>query len=135
MKVLIGGAALVELGSSRRTSDTDYLVNDITTKEMFIFDTENNIDYINANGHKFFSEIFEIEKENEVASPQSLLELKAFSFVQHLKNMNWKKVADCEFDMAFLVREYNCVMPTIVKKYVQENEYNEIVKEISQIRK
>ena len=84
MKVLIGGKALVELGSSRSTNDVDYLVNDKSTTEMFVFDTENNTDYINANGHKFFSEIFEIEKCNEIATPQSLLELKAFSFVQHL---------------------------------------------------
>jgi hypothetical protein len=49
--------------------------------------------------------------------------------------MNWKKVADCEFDMAFLVREYNCTMPTIVKKYVSSVEYAEIEKEIKSIRK
>ena len=81
MKILIGGAALVQLGSSRSTLDTDYLVNDTTSSAPFMKDEANNVDYINANGHPFFAEIFKIEEGNEVASPQSLLELKAFSLV------------------------------------------------------
>ena len=35
-KILIGGRALVALGSSRNTLDIDYLVNDPETKEAFI---------------------------------------------------------------------------------------------------
>lgn len=134
-KILIGGRALVAIGSSRNTQDTDYLINDVTSKDPFIHDLENNIDYINANGHKFFAEIFKLEEGNQIASPQSLLELKAFSFVQHCKNMNWKKVADCEFDISFLVREFNLSGVSIVKKYVTPGEYQEIEKEINSVRK
>jgi hypothetical protein len=83
-KLMIGGAALVKLGSSRSTQDVDYLVCDKSTDDNFIHDKEKNIDYINANGHPFFEEIWQAEKNNigEIASPQSLLELKAFAFVQ-----------------------------------------------------
>ena len=35
-RILVGGQALKNLGSDRYTNDTDYLVNDITTKEAFI---------------------------------------------------------------------------------------------------
>ena len=101
-QILIGGRALVELGSSRSTSDTDYLVC-VNSKEAFIRDSENNIDYLNANGNDFFRAIFEVEKDNKIASPQSLLELKVYAFVQHCQNFNWQKVDDCEYDIRFLV--------------------------------
>lgn len=102
-KILIGGQALRNLGSSRHTEDVDYLVNDIATDAMFVFDLDAKTDYINANGHKFFMEIFNIEKENKVATPQSLLELKAFSFAQHCLNFNFAKADCCEFDIKYLV--------------------------------
>ncbi len=35
-KILIGGAALVKLGSSRSTDDTDYLIFDGNSTEHFI---------------------------------------------------------------------------------------------------
>ena len=105
MKTLIGGQALRNLGSDRYTNDIDYLVNDTTTTKPFI--TSENIDLINANGNKFFKAIWNIEKGNEVATPQSLLELKAFAFVQHCQNFNWAKVDSCEYDMKFLVRKFN----------------------------
>lgn len=134
-RILIGGRALVALGSSRSTNDTDYLVNDFDSSEAFIFDREANIDYCNANGNDFFNEIFRIEKGNQIASPQSLLELKSYSFVMHCKHMNWAKVADCEYDMSFLVREFDLEGVSIVKKYVSEGEFAEIEKEIKSVRK
>ena len=130
-KTLIGGSALVKLGSSRSTNDTDYLINDINSKEAFICDEKNNIDYLNANGNKFFKEIFEIEKGNEIASPQSLLELKAYAFVQHCQNFNWAKVNDCEFDMKFLSIKFNLKSVKIVNKYVSAGELAEIKKIIT----
>lgn len=131
-KLLIGGQALLELGSSRGTADTDYLVNDTTTTEMFIKDEAANVDYINANGHKFFSEVWGMEEGNEgaVASPLALIELKAFSFVQHCLNMNWKKADEAEFDMKFLVRTFG-VKPSIAKKYVTAGEWSEVEKVIN----
>ena len=134
-KILIGGQALRELGSSRYTNDVDYLIFDASSNQMFIKDEANNTDYLNAAASSFFNEIYKIEKNNTIATAQSLLELKAYSWIQHLTNGNWKKAADCEFDMAFLVREKGAKMPTIVKKYVSASEFAEIEKEIKQIKK
>jgi hypothetical protein len=133
-KLLIGGQALRELGSSRFTDDIDYLVDDKSSKKPFI--VGNEVDLINANGHKFFREVWNLEKNNntEIASPKALLELKAFSFVQHCQNRNFKKADDAEFDIKFLVRTFNLDEPKIVKKYISEGEYSEI-KKILDIRK
>lgn len=131
-KTLIGGKALNILGSDRYTVDTDYLINDTTSTEMFI--KEPGIDYCNANGHTFFHEIFAIEEGNEIASPASLLELKAFAFVQHCQNFNFGKADACEYDMRFLVRKFNLSAPSIVRRYVSTGEYSEIQKAIT-IRK
>jgi hypothetical protein len=127
-KLLIGGQALRQLGSTRHTNDFDYLVNDTSTTNAFI--TSEEVDYINANGHKFFNEIWKMEQNNttEVATPQALLELKAFSLVQHCQNMNFRKADESEFDMKFLMRKFNLKLPTIVKKFVSAGEYSEIVK-------
>ena len=132
MKILIGGQALKELGSDRYTNDIDYLINDLNTKSAFI--TSKEVDYLNANGNKFFKEIFNIEKENKIASPQSLLELKAYAFVQHCQNYNWKKVDSSEYDIKFLVRTFNLKSAKIVKKYVSEGEFSEIEKIIKSVK-
>ena len=125
MKTLIGGQALRHYGHDRYTNDTDYLVNDKSTTQAFI--TSEEIDYINANGNKLFAEIFEIEKGNDVATPQSLFELKAYSFVQHCQNFNFAKADACEYDMKFLAREFGC-KPVIVKKYITAGELSEVIK-------
>jgi hypothetical protein len=131
-KYIIGGAALRALGSSRSTEDVDYLVNNQQSTETFYFDKDNNIDYINANGHKFFSEVWAMEAENtsETASPQALLELKAFAFVQHCQNFKWQKADDCEFDIKFLVRTFNLTGVKIANKYMTAGELSEVNKVI-----
>lgn len=131
-KILIGGQALVELGSSRSTSDVDYLVNDTTTKDAFIISEK--VDLLNANGNAFFAEIFNKEKGNTIACPQSLLELKAYAFVQHCQNFNWQKVDDCEYDMKFLCRKFNLISVNIVSRYVTEGELFEINKIINSVK-
>ncbi len=85
IKILVGGRAMNFHGSVRITDDTDYLINDPDSKEMFFFDQENNIDYLNANGDKFFAKIYKIENQgvDKVVSPASLLELKSRAFVDH----------------------------------------------------
>lgn len=132
MKTLIGGQALRNLGSDRHTNDVDYLINDVSTKEAFI--TSEKIDYLNANGNKFFNEIFQIEKENNQATPQSLFELKAYALVQHCQNMNWAKADACEYDLKFLVRNFGC-SAKIVKKYISVGELSEITKIENSVRK
>lgn len=134
---MIGGQALVKLGNNRTTEDVDYFVN-ITGSPVFSHDKVKNIDYINAaGGNKFFAEVWKMEENNngELASPQALLELKAYSLVQHCLNGFWKKADDAEFDMKFLVREFNLSGVKIVNKYVTAGELSEIEKVIKSVRK
>lgn len=133
-KLLIGGQALRQLGSDRYTDDVDYLVNNCESKAAFI--TSDKVDYINANGHKFFADVWEMEAENnsEIASPQALLELKAFSLVQHCQNFNFAKADAAEYDMKFLCRKFNLKNVSIVSKYVSTGEMSEINKVINSVR-
>ena len=131
MKILVGGQALRNLGSDRHTNDVDYLVNDLSTTAAFITGSE---DLLNANGNKFFAEIFAIENGNEQATPQSLLELKAYAFVQHCQNFNFAKADSCEYDIKFLVRNFD-VTPKIVKKYITSGELSEVIKIINSVKK
>ena len=130
-KILVGGQALRNLGSDRYTNDTDYLVNDLSTKDAFI--TSEEVDYLNANGNKLFAEIYNVEKTNSQATPQSLFELKAYAFVQHCQNFNFAKADACEYDLKFLVRNFGCE-PKLVKKYISNGELSEIVKIVNSVK-
>jgi hypothetical protein len=130
-KILVGGQALKNLGSDRNTNDVDYLINDTTSTKAFI--TSEIEDLLNANGNKLFSEIYKIEEGNEQATPQSLFDLKAYSFVQHCQNFNFIKADAAEYDMKFLVRNFNC-SPKIVKKYISRNELLEINKIVNSVK-
>lgn len=130
-KILVGGKALRNLGSDRHTEDTDYLIN-IDSKEAFLH--KDGIDYLNANGNRFFAEVYEQEKGNIQATPQGLLELKCYAFVQHCQNFNFTKADACEYDIKFLVRNFD-VYPKIVKKYISSGEFSEIVKIINSVKK
>ncbi len=130
--ILIGGQALRNLGSDRHTEDIDFLINDKSTKKVFIADA--GIDYINSANNKFFAEIYKAEKGNKQASPQALLELKAYAFVQHCQNFNFAKADACEYDIKFLVRNFD-VSPKTVRKYVSSGEFSEIAKIINSVKK
>lgn len=131
-KILIGGQALRNLGSDRYTEDIDFLINDKSSTDAFINTT--GIDYINANGNKLFKEIYNIEKGNEQATPQSLFELKVYAFVQHCQNFNFAKADSCEYDLKFLVRNFNITESRIARKYITTGEYSEIVKIIRSVK-
>ena len=142
-KILIGGTALRELGSSRYTDDTDYLIFDHSQKDMFIHDKAENVDYVNAGATagnrvamQFFREIWKMEQKNigKTASPQALLELKAFSLVQHCVNRNWQKADDADFDMKYLIRTFKLKGVKVVKKYVSSGEMFEIQRVIDSVR-
>jgi hypothetical protein len=135
-QLLIGGQALVKLGSNRTTEDTDYLVCDMSSKFAFTHDKANNVDYCNANGNKFFAEVWKMESSNngEIASAQALLELKAYSFVQHCQNRFFAKADDAEFDMKFLVRTFNLKGLKIAHKYMSEGELSEVMKVINSVK-
>lgn len=127
MKVLIGGQALVELGSSRSTNDVDYLVFNENDFKPFSFDKENNIDYMNANASNFANDIWNKEKNNKIATPQSLFELKAFAYLSHVRNFNLNKINDCIFDLNFLAINFNINSLPTLAKYATKNEINEIL--------
>lgn len=130
--ILIGGQALRNLGSDRHTEDVDFMINDSTTTETFI--AEKGVDYINAANNSFFKEIYNLEKGNKQATPQALLELKAYAFVQHCQNFNFAKADACEYDIKFLVRNFD-VSLKVVKKHISEGELSEITKIINSVRK
>lgn len=134
-KKLIGGQKLAELGSTRHTEDSDYLILD-ESEGLFTHDPENNVDYINAAKSDFFSKIWEKEIKNSDISLNSLLELKAYSFVQHCQNLNFEKADSDEFDIKFLVRKLGFdVNFNIVKKFISVGEMSEIVKIINEMKK
>lgn len=130
-KILIGGQALRNLGSDRYTNDTDYLINDKSTRDAFI--TSDAVDYLNANGNKFFAEVWEQEQGNAQASPQALFDLKAYSFVQHCQNFNFSKADAAEYDLKFLVRNFDCE-PKLVRKYISSGELSEIAKIVRSVK-
>ncbi len=131
-KILIGGHALKEYGSDRHTDDVDYLIYNKDVADAFI--TSEEVDYLNANGNEFFNEIYKIEKGNKIATPQSLLELKAYSFVQHCQNFNWSKADKTEYDIKFLVRKFGLKEIKIAKKYMTNGELSEVKKVINSVK-
>ena len=133
-KVLIGGRALVALGSDRSTDDTDYLINDKSSKNPFYNDTKANVDYCNANGLDFFKAIWKIEQNSQIASPQSLLELKAYSFIQHCQNFNFAKADQAEYDIKFLVRKFRLKGVEVLKKFARAGELAEVTKIIKSVK-
>ena len=133
LKVLIGGQALRNLGHNRHTIDVDYLIFD---KNLPLFSKEDGqeIDYINAGKNKFLSEIWEKEKNNQQASIDSLFELKAWAWINHLQNGNNKKAVDCEFDFYFLLSK-GANAPVLIKKHITPTEWSYLVQEIEYQRK
>ncbi len=135
MKKMIGGQKLKQLGSSRYTTDTDYLINAPGT-DLFTHSSTKNEDYVNAATHPFFSAIWEKEIKNQEISLNSLLELKAFSFVQHCQNFNFEKADTDEFDIKFLARTLEFKVDfSIVKKHVEPGPMSEVVKIITDMKR
>ncbi|MPM62836.1 hypothetical protein SDC9_109714 [bioreactor metagenome] len=130
-KILIGGRALVALGSSRNTLDIYYLVDVPESKEPFLH--EGGVDYCNASGLNFFRDVYKLERGNQMASPQSLLDLKAYAWVQHCLNGNFRKADEAEFDIKFLIREFGLTGLTTVKKYLSDGERAEVEKIINSV--
>ena len=131
-KKLIGGKRLRDIGSSRHTSDSDYLIFD---SERDLFSHDKTGDYVNAAKQAFFKELWNKELENNEISLNSLVELKCYSFVQHCQNFNFIKADNDEFDIKFLVRELGFnVNFNIVKKYISDGEMSEIMKIIKEMK-
>lgn len=133
-KLMIGGAALNDLGSSRATQDVDYLVH-IPGSDLFI--KEDGGDLVNAAAHPFFGAVWEMESSNigPIASPQALLELKAFALAQHCRNGFFQKADDAEYDIRWLVRHFNLSDVRLVTDHVSPGELSEIRKIIRGVKK
>lgn len=126
----------MQLGSTRHSVDTDYLVFDSGIATFSHID--GNIDLINAaGGNEFFAQIWANESGNigPLATPQSLLELKAYAFAQHCKNGFWQKADDCEYDIKFLVRNFNLSSVPVCEKHLSFGEVSEINKVIKSAKK
>ena len=134
-KLLIGGAALQALGSSRATQDVDYLVHDAASDELFI--KTGGGELVNAAAHPFFGAVWLMESGNlgPIASPQALLELKAFALVQHCRHGFWQKADDCEYDIRFLVRQFGVSEVRLVVEHIDAGEMSEVKKIIKSVRK
>jgi len=103
--VLIGGQAMIHLGLNRTTLDHDYLGLVPDNKRTFVKIPGGHI--CNASVDKFFMKIYLKEKGNEVATPQSMLELKCRSFVERWRNGHFEKANNIDVsDITFLVNEY-----------------------------
>ncbi len=135
-KILIGVATLAELESSRHTEGVDYLVYLEDTPDLFIKDHVNNINYINAAAHGFYSELWEREKDviSPVATPLTLLNSKVFAFVQHSKNGFFEKADQAEFDIKFIVRKLNVSDMTIAARYIDPDALAEVQKIIDSVK-
>jgi len=128
-KRLVGGQALRDLGSSRHTDDVDFLFFDASSADLFI--NSEKEDLVNCANHPFYNEIWEAGK----MTPQLLLEMAAFTFVQHCLNMNFDKADTKEFDIKFLVRLIGkSAKLNIVNKYISNGELNEVQKVINSVK-
>ena len=119
------------MGSTRHTDDSDYLINDANFP-MFSKDDSGN-DLLNAAKSRFFMAIWNTEKGKEMASPQALLELKAYALVQHCQNGKLQKADDCEFDIRFLARNHGAGKLKIACKHMttgQAGEINAIIEKV-----
>lgn len=130
-KVLIGGQALRELGSTRHTEDLDYLIFDENNYSAFIFNDAEKIDYMNGNGSNFAEAIWNKEKDNEIATPQSLFELKVFAFMNQIQNKNFNKINTQIHDLNFLKInfEINETCPTLAK-FHSTNTIKEVIDQL-----
>jgi hypothetical protein len=134
-KLLIGGAALQALGSSRATQDVDYLVHVPESADLFIREADGEL--VNAAAHPFFAAVWAMEEGNigPIASPQALLELKAFALAQHCRHGFWQKADDAEYDIRFLVRQFGLSEVRLVVDHIEAGELSEIKKIIRGVRK
>ena len=135
-RLMIGGVALEKLGSTRRDKRVSYLVDMKETTYAYIYDQPNNIDYYNANGSKFFADIWQLEDQNfgEIASPQALFELTIYAYDQYCSTLQFNRVDEAEFDIKFLLRSFKLENITIVNKYITETRLQEVNSFINSVK-
>lgn len=132
---LIGGQKLRELGSDRHTDDVDYMIYDEGNAGLFI--REPGRDIVNAAQHPFYSEVWALDADSDHVSLRALLEMTAFTFVQHCENGQWDKADAKEYDLKFLIRlllsKNESVNYDIAKKYISAGATVEVDKIINSI--
>ena len=131
--ILIGGQALRRLGHDRHTDDIDYLV---WAEDTPVFTHRADGDLINAAANNFLGEVFAAARPVDgVADAQTLLELKAWAWMNYLQNGCWKKADQAEYDIKFLVRDCGVSATAIINKYAHGGELAELEKLISACKK
>lgn len=136
IKKLIGGQKLRELGSDRHTDDVDYLINDPSDDRLFIHTTDSDI--VNAARHALYSAVWDMDADASEVSLQALLEMTAYTFVQHCENMNWEKADSKEYDIKFLTRKIlasgKSVELCIADKFISDGAMIEVQKIINSVK-
>ena len=128
-KRLIGGQRMRELGSSRHTDDLDYLVYDESDARLFINSDEQ--DFINCANHPFYQAIWNLGE----IDAQAMLEMAAFTFVQHCMNGNWDKADTKEYDIKHLVRVIGRdAKVSLVVNYITKGQETEIERIINSVK-
>lgn len=127
-KILIGGQAMLLIGSTRATEDTGFLIYEETSKELFTRDKVANVDYINAAASPFYRKIWEAETQ-EQASANSLFKMKIYAYVQHIQKAYWDKADATMQDIVFLTTNFK-VDFSILEDYLNPSELKEVKKEI-----
>lgn len=136
-QLMIGDRALMKLGSSRHPVDTVYLIDDKFSDLGFLYDKVADVNYCNANGNEFFNAVWKAESRNigPLASPQALLELEAYYFHSYSMDGNWAKADDTEYNIKFLMRQYNLSELKIVNEYIAEGSLSEVNRIIKSVRR
>ena len=135
-KMLIGGQRLRDLGSSRHTNDLDYLIFD-TNQPLFINAPE--ADYINASKYDLLTALWNVEKDNKEVSVNGMVTLCGWAFINHLRNLNFNKANDKEFDLSFLglyAKKHDVKIDfSLLYKYEVKEMVDEVVKEVKKYTK
>lgn len=132
-KILIGGQALRRLGHDRHTDDVDYLVN---RPGEDLFTHLPSGDLINAAAHNFLGRLWEhVVVVDGVADAGTLFELKAWSWIQYLQNMDFRSAHKAEYDMTFLIREFGITDAPILREIAHAGEMVEIDKFVASVRR
>ena len=130
-RIMIGGKAMNFYGSNRLTSDVDYLVFEPGREVFFEHDGG---DIVNAAAHPFLHEVWKQEQGNQIVSPQGLMELKAFAFINHCQIGAFMKTYDDEYDMKYLAHKFDIFDVPLIKHFMSPGEYGEVLKILNAVR-
>ena len=134
-KILIGDKAMSILGTTRLSESSCYLVLEGNFIEDILRDEQTGSIYVNALGNAFYEEIYRSEKNNLIASPQAMLNLRAYDYIQYLNGKEFEKAAQADYDIRFLIIRYKLQDINIAKKHLSKLQLQEIENLLKSIKK